>query len=163
MYTVEIKDEALRAALARLTAGFDDLFEPFDEIGQNLVLSAKDRIDDGISPDGTAFAPRSATTLERYGKLPLSIKGGPLKWQGDMQGGIFHQASATGVEYGSNAIQSAVMQFGATQGQFGTTARGGSIPWGNIPARPFIGLSTDDNDMILETLEEWIGGLATGP
>jgi rhamnose transport system permease protein len=43
----------------------------------------------------------------------------------------------------SPAIYGAVMQFGAAQGAFGTTARGAPIPWGSIPARPFLGRSEE--------------------
>ncbi|MEQ3671482.1 MAG: phage virion morphogenesis protein [Pseudophaeobacter sp.] len=60
------------------------------------------------------------------------------------------------VEYGSNAIQSAVMQFGAAKGAFGTASNGSSIPWGNIPARPFIGISEEDETNLALELEEWL-------
>ena len=43
-------------------------------------------------------------------------------------------------------------QFGAKQGTFGRTTRGGPIPWGNIPARPFLGPSDDLNQDILEAI-----------
>jgi phage gpG-like protein len=33
------------------------------------------------------------------------------------------------------------MHFGARQGAFGRTRRNGPIPWGNIPARPFLPIS----------------------
>ncbi|WP_198321874.1 MULTISPECIES: hypothetical protein [Methylococcus] len=34
--------------------------------------------------------------------------------------------------------------------------RNSPIPWGDIPARPFIGLSDDDKNYIVETIEEHI-------
>ena len=34
-------------------------------------------------------------------------------------------------------------QFVTEQGEFGLTSRGGPIPWGDIPARPFLGWSDD--------------------
>jgi len=60
------------------------------------------------------------------------------------------------VELGTNKIYSAVMQFGAAKGAFGTNARGGSIPWGNIPARPFLGISDQDRLNIAGIVEEWL-------
>jgi phage gpG-like protein len=50
------------------------------------------------------------------------------------------------------------MQFGATKGQFGQTKRGASIPWRNIPARPFLGLSPTDETEIVATVEEYLSG-----
>ena len=82
----------------------------------------------GRYPGWPRPAPRSQVTLDRYAALGLSPKGGPLKLRGDMQGEIFHQVEQSSVEVGSNAIQAAVMQFGAAQGAHGTTARGAMIP-----------------------------------
>jgi phage gpG-like protein len=73
---------------------------------------------------------------------------------------IFHEANATGVSWGSNLIYSAVMQFGAAQGAFGSMSNGSPIPWGNIPARPFIGVSAEDQSNIIATLEDWLEGAA---
>jgi len=47
-----------------------------------------------------------------------------------------------------------VQQFGAKKGQFGKTRRGAPIPWGNIPARPFLGVSVSDRSDILAILAE---------
>lgn len=170
MYSVEFDDAAVQRAFQRLASGMDDMSRPMNEIGGALVVSAKDRITEGVSPDGTPFAPRSATTIAAYEKRKQSY-GGVLRMSGDMQSDLFHQYGPTSVEYGSNAIQSAVMQFGAAQGQFGAHIGKDklgrdhfhSIPWGNIPARPFIGLSAEDSDMILETLEDWIADLSGQP
>ena len=73
-----------------------------------------------------------------------------------MRSQIFFNAGDDWVEWGSNAIQSAVMQFGAGKGAFGTTSRGGPIPWGDIPARPFLGLSDEDRTAIVQTIEDWL-------
>lgn len=48
------------------------------------------------------------------------------------------------------------MQEGASQGEFGTSNHGGSLPWGDIPARPFIGVSADDRDVILDILRDYL-------
>ena len=170
MYTVKFNDAVVQSALDRLARGMDDLSGPMAEIGEVLVQSSKTRIDQGISPDGTAFAPRSQVTLDRYAAEPVVPKGSPLKLRGDMQAGIFAQSGTDYVEVGSNAIQAAVMQFGAEQGAFGAfigkDKRGRdhfhSIPWGDIPARPFLGISEGDQGMIVEIIDEWIGTLARG-
>lgn len=162
MYNVEFNDEAVQRALARLAAGMDDMTDPMNDIGALLVRTSKDRIDRGVSPDGTAFAPLSQTTLDAYARRdPPAVSQGPLRLSGDMASQIFHDYGPTSAEVGSNAIQSAVMQFGAGQGAFGQTARGAPIPWGNIPARPFLGISEEDQTGIAEIVEEWLLDLAT--
>lgn len=171
MYTIKLEDSVVQAALGRLADGMDDLSGPMAEIGEVLVQSSKQRIDQGISPDGTPFAPRSQTTLANYARAPIVVpQGGPLKLRGDMQSNIFAQSGVDHVEVGSNAIQSGVMQFGAEQGAFGASigkdSKGRdhfhSIPWGDIPARPFLGISEDDRTNVVAIVDEWIGKLAEG-
>lgn len=85
-------------------------------------------------------------------------------------------ASQDGVEVGSNLIYAAVQQFGAKMGEFGRysqvsrwrkfgdkdfrkyagTVKGFPIPWGDIPARPFLGLSTDDADNVLSIVGRFL-------
>lgn len=42
---------------------------------------------------------------------------------------------------GTNVVYATTQQLGARRGAFGTTSRGAPIPWGDIPARHFVGLS----------------------
>jgi phage gpG-like protein len=49
------------------------------------------------------------------------------------------------------------MQFGAAKGSLGSGA-----PWGNIPARAFLGVSDEDRAKIHETIEEWLAKVAVG-
>lgn len=167
MIRIEINDEAVAAALARLSAGLGDLSDPMNNIGAALVRSTKDRISKGITSEGAPFAPRSKVTLARYDRLGLPYKG-PLHQTGDMAGDIAHEYGADYTMVGSNAIQAAVMQFGAKQGAFGAFIgkdRKGrdhfhTIPWGDIPARPFLGVSDEDRGTIVEIVEEWLEDLA---
>lgn len=102
-----------------------------------------------MTPEGTAFAPRSPVTLghydkagERYGKKPL--------WRhGDLYGKIHMQAEMDAATIGSNAIQAAMMQFGGRKAEHPNL-------WGDIPARPFIGLSDEDRGDVLENIDEWL-------
>jgi phage virion morphogenesis protein len=155
MYSIEISDAAVTAALDRLAGALADMTPAMEEIGEALTASTQDRMQAGLQPDGAPFAPRSPVTLARYEKAGIRY-GNPLNVSGILRGGIFPQASADQVRIGSNAIQAAVMQFGAAQGAFGRTARGGPIPWGNIPARPFLGLSDTDRTSIGDIVNEWL-------
>ena len=42
------------------------------------------------------------------------------------------------VSIGTNLVYAGLHQNGARQGQFGRTRRNSPIPWGNVPARPYM-------------------------
>ncbi|NRB16714.1 MAG: phage virion morphogenesis protein [Rhodobacteraceae bacterium] len=160
MASFEYNTDTLDPALAAVAAAVSDMTPVMDAIGELLLVSTQDRMRDGEQPDGTPFAPRKQSTLDHYAKLGLTF-GTPLNVSGDMRNTLFYEADQDSVEYGSNAIQAAVMQFGAGTGAFGKASNGSSIPWGTIPARPFIGLSDEDQDNIVAELEDWLEEAAT--
>lgn len=67
---------------------------------------------------------------------------------------INYRADGSSVAIGSSLIQAAVQQFGAKRGSFGSTKGGRPIPWGDIPAREFLGLSAKDKDVVLGIINE---------
>lgn len=147
---IEIDDSAFRAALDRLAAGMDDMTDPMNEIGELLVVTTKRRFGQGLSPDGVPWAANSPVTLARKtDPRPLFGASGQLNQQ------IFHEAGPREVEVGSNRVQAAMMQFGGTRDTFAHL-------WGDIPARPFIGISEEDGTAILDIVTGWLGDLATG-
>lgn len=162
MFTVEIKDEEVESQFAALQALLDDLTPVMIEIGLFMVKATQDRMEQGKSPDGTPFAPRSATTLAAYEKRGQRPGAHPLWLTGTLRRGIHHGYGPDFVAVGSGAIQAAVMQFGAEQGQFGAwigkDRRGRDhfhhLPWGNIPARPFLGLAAGDRSAVLDIISE---------
>lgn len=146
--TVDFDFTQANALFAELTARLSDMTPVMDQIGDSLTESTKQRFSQGIAPDGTPWAANSAATLARKkGTQPLI---GETK---NLMSTIFHESNASGVSWGSNVIYAAVQQFGAGQGAFGAMSNGGPIPFGTIPARPFIGVSPDDQNAIITTLE----------
>jgi phage gpG-like protein len=86
---------------------------------------------------------------------------------------ITYQVVADGVIIGSPKIYAATQQFGAAMGAFGRyyqlfrlkydkkdfrrhagSKKGHPIPWGNIPPRPFLGVSEEDKGHILAILRD---------
>ncbi|WP_323036244.1 phage virion morphogenesis protein [Pararhodobacter sp.] len=178
MITLDIKDADVTAALDRLARAITDMTPTMGEIEQYWLKSTKQRMREGKSPDGSSFAPRSEATLANYARKGLTPGAHPLWLSGDMRENQIHSASGSDyVEIGSSAIQAAVMQFGAEAGAFG--ARMGktkpsekrkssqayffSIPWGNIPARPFLGMAEADKTAIEEIVGEWLTRVAGSP
>ncbi|RWR26796.1 phage virion morphogenesis protein [Sinirhodobacter populi] len=171
MITVEINDAQIAQAFRQLEAALTDMTQPMRDIGEALVISTKDRMREGNSPDGSPFAPRSATTLRAYEKRKAKHGPKPLWLTGTMREQIAYSAATDQVEITSSAIQSAVMHFGAAQGAFGAwmgkdrlgRTHFHHIPWGNIPARPFLGISEQDRTNIIEIVAEWLESAAKSP
>ena len=148
MITLDLKEEALVAGLARLSAGLDDMTPVMNQIGEYLIKATTKRFGAGVDPDGNPWAANSPVTLARKkGKRPLFGASNELNTQ------IFHEAGPTQVEVGSNRVQAAMMQFGGTKAAFPHL-------WGDIPARPFIGVSPEDETALVEIVEEYLAGLA---
>lgn len=163
MITVELKEDEITAVLDRLSRSLTDMTPVMQDIGELLVESTKQRFGEGVAPDGTSWAPKSETTIEAYKRRGDRVDFRPLFGpSGRLSSEIFSKAGADSVEWGSSLIYAAVMQFGAAKGEFGRNARGGSIPWGTIPARPFLGLSDADRTMVMETISEWLDKAAAG-
>jgi len=167
MYTLKFNEDGFELRMKQLETQLSDLSPVMQDLGELLVQSTQDRMLQGQQPDGKPFAPRSQTTLARYAAHGFRFGPQPLNKSGEMRQQLHYQASSAGVSWGSNAIQAAVMQFGAQKGAFGTYEGKGfgdttpaiSLPWGNIPARPFLGVSEGDRSAIVEELEEWLGRL----
>lgn len=146
--------EALRSAQERLA----DMTPVHQDIGEYMIESTKGRFRAGIAPDGSTWAPKSAATIARYRRLGDGNLTKPLLGpSGRLSNEIVMAAGRSEVEIGSNLEYSGVMQTGAGKGQFGRTRRGGPIPWGNIPARVWLGLSDVDERNILDIVDEHLG------
>ncbi len=172
MMEIKYDDSQVLQTLNELRGKMGNMQKPMDKIGQHLVESTRQRFDDSVGPNGEAWPANKESTLAKMlrrnkgnrtktGKISAAgrrKKAGskPLIDRGYLKGGIHHRATASSVQVGSNAIQSRVMHFGAERGAFGNTRRGSPIPWGDIPARPFIGASEDDNKAILEITKAYL-------
>ena len=154
---VEFDDAEARRALDRLARAGADLAPAMQEIGEVLVSSAKDRFSSQTSPDGTPWAPLSEHTKARKKRNKDKV----LTLEGHLRG-IVARPGADSVEVGSPLVYAGTHQFGAPAGSFAP-----GIPWGDIPARPFLvdadgRLSADDEDaigdIVIDHLARAVGG-----
>lgn len=135
--------EAIQSAFRRLASKTESLKPALDKIGEHLVETTKQRFGASVSPDGRRWKANKPSTLA--GKTnPL-----PLVRHGDLQDEVHYRAGNDRVEIGSPMIYAATQQFGAKRHSFGKGA-----PWGDIPARPFLGVSRDDSANILDILTQ---------
>ena len=150
---IEFDDSQVRAALDALTDAGRDLRPAMMEIGETLLNSARERFVDEEAPDGSAWAPLSEGTL----RAKKRNRGRILTRDGYLGGTLAHRADSDSVEIGSPRIYAGTHQFGAERGAFGVTSRGSPIPWGDIPARPFLidaagRLAPDDERAIVDVV-----------
>lgn len=172
---ITVDDAATQRMLDRLGQLGANVQPLMQEVGEQLVETTKQRFDTSRAPDGSPWAPNSQTTIERFlsafsssfsrktgkitgagsaraqGKKPLVGETGALRTT------INYQVGTGFVEIGSNLKYSAVQQFGAAARSFA----GGRSPWGDIPARPFIGISNDDADWLRERFSQALAEAAT--
>ena len=120
------------------------------DIGEHLLNTTRERFSSQTAPDGTPWAPLS----EDYKRTKPRNQDKILTLYGILRGQLTYRAARDEVAIGSPTIYAGTHQFGAERGAFGTTARGAPIPWGDIPARPFLGLSPDDESAVMEILAE---------
>jgi len=169
MIRIEIKDDVVQAALNALIDAGSDLEPALRDIGEYLTKSTKERFIEGKAPDGTAWAPNTDLTLSRKkGDKPLIGESKRLSNE------LAYDLLGDGLEFGSSLEYAAVQQFGAKMGEFGRysqvarynkydekdfrryagTKKGFPLPWGDIPARPYLGISDDDRINIVAILME---------
>jgi phage gpG-like protein len=169
---IEVDSRPVLQALQRLVASVGNPAPVLNEIGEALVETTKRRFDTSTGPGGERWAPNAETTLLRYlnaFKGSRRKKDGGLTAKGAARLGakkpligetrslsttIAPVVNGAVLEIGSPMEYAGVQHFGAKRGTFGTTRHGAPIPWGDIPARPFLGLSASDESMVLDILHD---------
>lgn len=137
------------------------------EIGEDMAESTKRRFATTTAPDGTPWAPNSATTLARYSDLFSRKKDGSLtkKAQTKIAGKKpltgETRSLATTINYqvlggnevgiGSPMVYASMQQYGGNKSDFPNL-------WGNIPARPFLGASEADKVNIADLVRSYMLG-----
>ena len=167
-FDIKVDDADVRAAFGRLNAALNNPSGIHAQIAELLLQQTKDRFAKGVSPEGQRWLPKSLATIEaqRRGdgkKRNKTMDTRPLFGPSKRLSNeilAFHGRDAAAV--GSNMIYAAVQQMGAKKGAFGATKRGSPIPWGNIPARPFLGLGRQDSDQIVSVLGDWLQQIIAG-
>lgn len=132
----------------------EDLTPVMQSIGEILVASTKQRFGTGTSPEGVKWKPKSQVTLNAYGARKSNrVDARPLFGpSGSLSSQIFSEPERDQVAVGSPMIYAAMMQFGGLKSAYPHL-------WGDIPARPFLGISPTDSTNIVAEIEEWLKGV----
>lgn len=147
---VAVDSSQLGELLTKLAERLGDLRTPLEDIREYLHQSTDERFRQQVGPDGSPWAPLAPSTLAR--------KKGPrtLRESGDLQDTLRGQVQGDELLFGTDRPYGAVHQFGQKAGASGRNRRGSPIPWGDIPARPYLGVSIEDTREITELLHTWL-------
>lgn len=170
MIRVDITDNGVQQALNRLADAGNSLHPALRDIGEFLVDSTRQRFATSTAPDGTRWAPNTDTTILMYlghyrgsfgkrdgrltkaGATRASSKRPLIGETGDLSRQISYEIEGNDTLYiGSSMVYAATHQFGARRHEFQ-----GKAPWGDIPARPFLGLSDSDSSTILDIIADFL-------
>ena len=146
-----------------------DLTPVFDELGEIMIESVQTNFEQGGRP---AKWKQSRRASEQGGRT-LIDKGG----SGGLLGSIHRIPDSKKVIIAAGKVYAAMMHFGATKGQFGTIiasipqhtrtrngkthtvsahSRSMLMPWGNIPARPFMMFQDVDVQEITDAMTRYL-------
>lgn len=172
LITVKIDDQSALAALAKIRAAGINPRPLLLEIGEDLMATTKQRFQSSTAPDGSKWDKNSPATMARWLSAKSNHKkSGGLSKRGQakaaskkpligkskrLSSSITYIVGGNMLQVGSPMIYASTQQFGAGKGEFGTTRRGSPIPWGDIPAREFLGLSAEDSANIIDLAEDYL-------
>ncbi len=155
MFKIEFNASAVFAQLDRARAALTDMTPVYEDISEYMVKATRDRFVTSTAPDGTRWRKKSPTTLAAYLARGDGDRPDPLIGpSGRLGKEIAKLVTRNSAEIGSALEYSAVMQDGAAKGAFGSTKSGRPVPWGDIPARVWLGISAEDERNILDIVDE---------
>lgn len=147
-------DYDIESALDGVSRLLDRLIDPAPmlmEIGEDLADSTMERFRTGTAPDGSPWAPNSATTVAIYNGL-FASPGQKKPLVGEthrLSGEISWQIDNKAVEIGSALPYANMQQWGGRKSQWPHL-------WGDIPARPYLGVSDADAANILSIVRAYL-------
>ena len=149
--SITVTTDEITAALERVDAALANPLPLMQDLGEYFVDSTTKRFPTGRAPDGSVWRPKSSVTLAAQGarktnRLDTRPLFGP---SGSLSSTIAYEPFADRVEWGSPMVYSAMQQFGGTRSAFPNL-------WGDIPARPFLGISAEDEVAVLDIIDEWL-------
>jgi len=134
--------QAVSEVLTQLVNNLDDLAPALGNVGEHLMLTHRDHFDQQRSPDGDPWQPLSP----EYAKRKKKNKGKILRLNDILRDTLAYNIGDDSLEFGSNLEYAAIHQFGAANDMIPRLAA--------IPARPFLGLSRDDEKEVIKIFSE---------
>ena len=155
--TISVEDAAARAMLNKL--GQMDTAPLMRRLGERIQAWTQDRFDANQqqAPDGTPWAKLNPKYAQNK---PRHLQNRKLTLSGHLRKSIRWQLlDSQSVLVGTNVPYAAIHQFGGTI----RPKKGKALAFGGrfvqsvtIPARPYLGISEQDNKEIQEIIKDWV-------
>lgn len=108
-----------------------------------------DAVEENFEQEGRPpWAPLSPATLKKRGAGAKILQD-----SGQLAGSLEPGYDDASAWVGTNDVKATTHHFGARKGQYGESARGTPLPFGDIPARPFMELKEDGEMDILDAFQ----------
>ncbi len=156
MLTIQVQGlDTVQNQLLRLAQRGHNLTPLLKDMGEQVLNSTQERFDTSTDPDGNRWASNSPVTFARLlGKSHVGKNGRinargvsrvmskrPLVLSHTLANSIRYRLASHSVTVGTNMVYARMMHFGGTKSTF-------SHLWGDIPARPFLGISSTDKRIL---------------
>jgi phage virion morphogenesis protein len=149
LFEVRDLNPRLQNTLRHLQRELTDMKPVFTDIGEYLMERGEKRFEEQVDPDGVPWAPLTDATKAMKKMNSDCI----LFYRGYLRESMHYNVHDHGLMYGTNLPQGAMLNYG------GITSPKSMIPGKTIVARPFVGLSHDDEDHIVEMLGRHYGDI----
>ena len=154
--TIKYNDREVIEALNRLNRAGRDLRPAMRDIAAALEDSVEEAFQKEASPSGTPWKVLTEHTKARRART-RKWPGQILQVDGRLAGSTTSDYDASSAVVGTGVVYAPTHQFGAEEGEFGSTRSGRPIPFGDIPARPFLGFSTETKEAIVDAINRHLG------
>ncbi|MBH0026285.1 phage virion morphogenesis protein [Pseudoalteromonas sp. SWN29] len=144
---IEISTEGATAVsdvLTQLVKNLDNLAPALGNVGEHLMLTHRDHFDEQRSPDGDPWQALSPD----YAKSKKKNKDKILRLNDILRDTFAYNVGDESLEFGTNMEYGAIHQFGGSSDMIPRLAA--------IPARPFLGLSSNDEKEVIEILSDFL-------
>ncbi|MDD2725400.1 MAG: phage virion morphogenesis protein [Methylovulum sp.] len=150
--TIDLNDQAIINALRQLTYSANHLEPALEEIGAAVRASIDLNFTGQHDPNGNPWEPLSEATLLNR----TSGSGQILRDMGLLNRSITYNVKAESVEIGSMSVVDGTNLKYANMMQSGGKKTDFPWLWGDIPERPFVGVSEADKVQILAILSGYL-------
>lgn len=182
--TLRVEDGGVLAALQHLREASGNVRPALFDIGEYLMASQADRFDAQVSPEGDPWLPISdgwRAHKAKEGRNPDKV----LTYYGTLRESMHYEVKGNSLLFGTDVPYGRIHQFGGTihhKARSQTLLRGAKSPKfiskrsasrrtsfmfesadvgehdQKMPARPFLGLSTEDTVEVLNIIGGWLRG-----
>ncbi|HEY1505749.1 MAG TPA: phage virion morphogenesis protein [Stellaceae bacterium] len=161
---VTVKDQGVSDAIARVTAVDRNLIPPlFKNWGEYQLKATRARFLAARGPDGKPWTPLN--------RVYAAGKRGPgiLRESGQLMGSLVYQVTANQLAWGSPKVYAAIHQKGGTIVPRSADALvfrlGNETVFARkvtIPARPYLGVSAEDREVMGQMADDFLAAVWTG-